>query len=95
MGIFPILLGAVSDFYETRRRIVIPSIIIFTISSIGIAFIKDITGLIILRCLQAIGAGSSMVLGPAIIADLYPVEKRGQAYGKFVFGLIMGPTIGK
>ncbi|KAI7848193.1 major facilitator superfamily domain-containing protein [Circinella umbellata] len=50
-------------------------------------------GLILLRCFQAIGAGSSMVLGPAIISDLYPIEKRGKAYGKFVFGLIMGPTI--
>ncbi|KAG2221157.1 hypothetical protein INT45_007734 [Circinella minor] len=92
-GIFPILWGSISDFYHIRRLIMIISIAIFILSSLGIAVVSNIWVLVILRCCQAIGASPGQVIGSAIITDLYPVETRGRAYGKFFLGMFIGPII--
>ena len=91
MGIAPVWLGAISDFYETRRRIIIPSFILFTGSFIEITLIQNIHGLIVLRCFQATVASTSLVLGPAIITDLYPVENCEKAFGYFTLEYALGP----
>ncbi|KAI7861092.1 major facilitator superfamily domain-containing protein [Circinella umbellata] len=92
-GIFPIIWGSILDFYHIRRLITIISIVIFILSSLGIAVVNNIWALVILRCCQAIGASPGQVIGSAVITDLYPVETRGRAYGKFFLGMFIGPII--
>lgn len=39
------------------------------------------TGLIIMRFLAGIGGSAAMAIAPAIVADLYPIERRSFAMG--------------
>ncbi|KAI7859172.1 major facilitator superfamily domain-containing protein [Circinella umbellata] len=94
MGIAPVFWAAFSDFYNIRRFLLIISMIIFVVSSIGNAVMTNIWGMVVLRCLQAVGASSGQAIGGGVIADMYPVEQRGSAYGKFFLGMIIGPIIG-
>ncbi|KAI9492898.1 major facilitator superfamily domain-containing protein [Zychaea mexicana] len=94
MGISPVFYAAFSDFYHLRRFLLVVSMIIFVVSSIGNAVINNIWGMVVLRCVQACGASAGQALGGGVIADMYPVEQRGSAYGKFFLGMIIGPIIG-
>ncbi|KAI8077513.1 hypothetical protein BDF21DRAFT_463948 [Thamnidium elegans] len=33
-------------------------------------------------------------MGAGYISDLYPIEERGSAFGKYMFGVISGPLLG-
>ncbi|KAI8148439.1 major facilitator superfamily domain-containing protein [Fennellomyces sp. T-0311] len=68
--------------------------LIFIVSSIGNAVINNIWGMVVLRCVQAIGASAGQAIGGGVIADLFPVEQRGSAYGKFFLGMVIGPILG-
>ncbi|KAI8148372.1 major facilitator superfamily domain-containing protein [Fennellomyces sp. T-0311] len=94
MGIAPVFWAAYSDFYMIRRFWLVISMIIFVVSSIGNAVMTDIWGMVVLRCVQAIGASAGQAIGGGVIADLFPVEQRGGAYGKFFLGMIIGPITG-
>ncbi|KAI8148394.1 major facilitator superfamily domain-containing protein [Fennellomyces sp. T-0311] len=94
MGIAPVFWASFSDFYQIRRFWLIVTMIVYVVSSIGSAVIDNIWGMVVLRCVQAIGASAGQSIGGGVIADMYPVEKRGSAYGKFFLGLIVGPIIG-
>ena len=69
--------------------------LIFAISSLGNALVTNIWGMVVLRCVQAIGSSAGGSIGGGVIADLYPIEERGRAYGKFFLGMNIGPILGK
>ncbi|KAI8148527.1 major facilitator superfamily domain-containing protein [Fennellomyces sp. T-0311] len=94
MGIAPVFWASFSDFYMVRRFWMIVSMLIFVVSSLGNALINNIWGMVVLRCVQAIGASSGQSIGGGVIADLYPIEQRGSAYGKFFLGMNIGPILG-
>ncbi|KAI9270768.1 major facilitator superfamily domain-containing protein [Phascolomyces articulosus] len=94
MGIAPVFWAAFSDYYFIRRFLLVISMVIFVASSLGNAFINNIWGMVVLRCVQAIGASSGQAIGGGVIADMFPVEQRGSAYGKFFLGMIIGPIVG-
>ena len=62
--------GALSDAFG-RRRIILISLVVFTLASLGCAFVKSIESLLFFRALQGISAGAGVVIGRAIIRDLY------------------------
>lgn len=68
--------------------------IIFSFASLGSALVGNIGGLIVLRCMQSLGASCGQSVGAGVIADCYPVEQRGAAFGKYFFGVFFGPLIG-
>ncbi|KAK4513839.1 uncharacterized protein ATC70_005845 [Mucor velutinosus] len=68
--------------------------VIFTVTSIGAAFVHNIWALVVVRCIQSIGVACGQSLGTGYIADLYPVEERGTAFGKYMFSAILGPVSG-
>lgn len=35
-----------------------------------------------------------VIVGSGVISDLYPVERRGAAFGKYFFGVFIGPLTG-
>ncbi|KAI9316276.1 major facilitator superfamily domain-containing protein [Dichotomocladium elegans] len=94
MGIAPVFLGAVSDYYEIRRSLFLVTMLVFAISSLGNAFINNIWGMVVLRCVQAVGASCGQSIGAGVIADCYPIEKRGSAFGKYFLGMFLGPLLG-
>jgi multidrug resistance protein len=94
MGIAPVFWAIMSDNWHVRRIILFASMIIFAVSSLGCAFINNIWGLVVLRCVQAVGSSCGQSVGAGVISDCYPVEERGAAFGKFFFGLFFGPLLG-
>ncbi|OAD07841.1 hypothetical protein MUCCIDRAFT_135793 [Mucor lusitanicus CBS 277.49] len=94
LGIAPVTWAAISEHYQVRRFLFLVAMVIFTVTSIGAAFVHNIWALVVVRCIQSIGVACGQSLGAGCIADLYPVEERGAAFGKYMFGAILGPVSG-
>ena len=62
--------GALSDSFG-RRNIIIGSLVMFALASLGCAAAHSVTYLWAFRILQGISAGAGVVIGRAIIRDLY------------------------
>lgn len=83
MAVGQLILGPVSDKVGRKKPLVI-SLIIFTLTSVALIFAPNIHVLITLRAIQGLSAAGSVVLSRAIATDLY----RGRELGTF-FALLM------
>ena len=90
-AIGPLFLGPLSEIYG-RRPVVVLSTWFFNAWVLGSALAPTMSGLIVMRLLAGIGGSAVMTIPPAIIADLYPVEKRGFANSLIVFVQSLGPA---
>jgi EmrB/QacA subfamily drug resistance transporter len=90
------LAGKAGDIFGGKLTFLI-SIAVFTIGSLLGAIAPNIEFLIGARFIQAIGLGSFLPLGTAIVSDQFP-DSRQQAIGLFTsimpIGMIIGPNIG-
>ncbi len=81
-----------------RRWIYVLCVLIFGAGSALCAIAPIFPVFIAGRCVQAVGAGGIIPVASAVIADVFPVERRGMALGIVgsVWGLafIVGPLIG-
>ena len=81
-----------------RKRYFMISIALFTVSSFVCAISSSLGMLIIARVFQGMGGGGLAPVEQSMLADSFPQEKRGQAFGVFgivvIFAPIIGPTIG-
>lgn len=84
-GIFQIPFGVLSDHFG-RRKIITIGLFIFTIGCVISALSESISGMIVGRALQGIGAVGSTII--AMLADLTREEQRSKAMA------ITGMTIG-
>ena len=91
------LLASLSDRHG-RRRIYVACLVLFALGSLIVASSASIHVLLVGRAVQAIGAGGTLPVASAVIADTFPVERRGRALGLIgaVFGLafVLGPLVG-
>ncbi len=62
--------GPLSDAYG-RRRVILWGVAIFTLSSIGCSMANSIEQLLIFRALQGFSTGAGLIVGRAIVRDLY------------------------
>jgi MFS family permease len=74
-GIGPLFLGPLSEMYG-RYPVVIASTWTFNAFMLGCALSPTMSGVIVMRLLAGIGGSGAMVIAPAIVADLYPLEER-------------------
>jgi MFS transporter, DHA1 family, multidrug resistance protein len=63
--------GALSDSVG-RKPVVLASIAVFTLASVGCALSESIAALVFFRALQGMSSGGGMVVSRAIIRDLFP-----------------------
>ncbi len=91
------VLGVLADRFG-RKRILIPSLVLFGIAGGMCAFVRDFDFLLGLRFIQGIGAASLGSLNVTIIGDLYSRNKRTAAMGYNASVLSVGtasyPAIG-
>ncbi|MCF8012162.1 MAG: MFS transporter [Clostridiales bacterium] len=94
---FLLSLGRLGDMFGFRK-IFLGGIALFTASSVLCGTAWSISTLIIFRAIQAVGAGMTMALSPAIITATFPSEERGRALGTMgmivALGLAIGPSLG-
>lgn len=91
------LLASLSDRMG-RRPVYLGCLLMFGAGSLIVATSGSIGILLAGRAVQAIGAGGMLPVATAVVADTFPVERRGRALGLIgaVFGLafVLGPIVG-
>jgi EmrB/QacA subfamily drug resistance transporter len=86
-------MGRIGDIYG-RSKIFNLGFAIFTVGSALCGFSPHIYSLIAFRGLQAVGGAIMQATSGAIIADYFPREKRGRAYGYNSLGFTAGAMLG-
>ncbi|MHA1917501.1 MAG: MFS transporter [Candidatus Ranarchaeia archaeon] len=89
--------GAISDKYG-RLPVMIPTLIIFGLSGLGIFFVTNFNSFIILRVFQGIANAGYIVFAAVLAGDLYSGPKLKSAMGAITaaggVGMIIGLNIG-
>jgi DHA2 family multidrug resistance protein len=77
-----------------RKRFFMSCIVLFTLSSLLCGTAPSLALLIVFRIMQGVGGGGLQPMAQAILADTFPPERRGLAFGLYGITAIMGPTLG-
>ncbi len=77
-----------------RKRFLITSMIIFTISSFLCGASTSLLMILMARLIQGAGGGALQPLSQAILTESFPPEKRGMAMGLFGLGVVVAPVLG-
>ena len=89
--------GAISDAYG-RRRLTIISLSIFVVASLGCALAVNVQLLMFFRALQGATAGTGMIVGRAVVRDLFegPAAQRLMSHVATIFTIapVMAPVVG-
>ncbi len=72
--------GLLSDRYG-RKRVLVPSILVFATAGHACAYAVDFTDLIVLRALQGAGAASLSAINITLIGDMYDGNERATVTG--------------
>ncbi len=87
-----LVLGPLSDRFG-RRPVVLAGLALTAITSFAAIAASSITGLIIARSLQALGASTGLVVGRAIIRDLYHRDRAASMIASVTMAVIIAPMI--
>ncbi len=77
-----------------RKRFYMLCVLLFTGSSFLCGIAPSLPILILARVLQGAGGGGLQPSEQAILADTFPVEKRGQAFALYGMAVVVAPAIG-
>jgi EmrB/QacA subfamily drug resistance transporter len=85
--------GRLGDMFG-RVRMYEAGFAVFVVGSLACALAWNEASIIIFRILQGVGGALIVANSGAVIADLYPRERRGRAYGFTAVGWTMGAVLG-
>jgi MFS transporter, DHA2 family, multidrug resistance protein len=77
-----------------RKRFYMTCVTLFTVSSFLCGIAPTLPWLILARILQGAGGGGLQPSEQAILADTFPVQKRGQAFAVYGMAVVLAPAIG-
>ncbi|WP_212005180.1 MFS transporter [Chitinophaga sp. HK235] len=89
-GLFTLFYAPLSDRLG-RFKVIILSLLLFTVLTLATTIVGDINQMILLRLLTGMGAAGVAPTTISWISDTYPYERRGHALGIF-FGCMAGGT---
>jgi multidrug resistance protein len=89
----PLFLAPLSEIYG-RKPVIIISSWLFNFFLLGCSFVQNMPGLIVLRFLAGTAGSAVMNLAPAIVADIYPIERRSFAMGIVLIVQSVSPAAG-
>ncbi|AOY68803.1 multidrug effflux MFS transporter [Xanthomonas euvesicatoria pv. euvesicatoria] len=96
-GLMSIAHGPLSDAWG-RKRVILGGLALFVAGSIGCALSQDLPTLLAFRALQGLSAGVGMIVGRAVIRDLFhgPDAQRLMSQVSMIFGIApaIAPIIG-
>jgi MFS transporter, DHA1 family, multidrug resistance protein len=87
-----LLLGPLSDRFG-RRPVVLAGLAIAVVASLAAIATASINALIVARVVQAVGASTGIVMGRAIIRDLYERERAASMIGLVTTAMVIAPMI--
>ncbi|ESW59777.1 MAG: multidrug MFS transporter, partial [Rhodobacter sp. CACIA14H1] len=91
-AIMQILIGPISDRFG-RRKVLLGSLGIFLIATVGTLIAPDATTFLVFRMAQAVIA-SGMVLSRAVVRDIVPDAQAASMIGYVTMGMSIVPMIG-
>jgi len=77
-----------------RKRFYMTCVALFTACSVLCGFAPSLPLLVFFRVLQGVGGGGLAPSEQAILADTFPVSKRGQAFALYGMAVVVAPAIG-
>src|SRR5215213_875309 len=77
-----------------RKRLLLVSVVGFTIASVLCASSVSLTEMVVFRALQGVSGAFIVPLAQATLFDINPREKHGQAMALFGGGVMIGPILG-
>ena len=77
-----------------RKRYLLFSISLFTISSFLCGIAWNIQSLVVFRVIQGVGGGGLQPVSQAILLETFPRQEHGTAMAIFGMGIMFGPIIG-
>ncbi len=96
-GLMSLAHGPLSDAFG-RRRVILGGLVLFIAASIGCALSRDLGTLLVFRALQGVTAGVGVIVGRAVIRDLYhgADAQRLMSQVSMIFGIApaIAPIIG-
>jgi DHA1 family bicyclomycin/chloramphenicol resistance-like MFS transporter len=84
--------GALSDSLG-RRPVVLAAMVVFTIASVGCALSPSIGWLLFWRTVQGLSAGGGMVIGRAVIRDLFPPAQAQRVMSQVTIFFGVAPAV--
>ncbi len=85
--------GALADRFH-RPRLVAAGISLWSLATVGAAFVGDFTGLLAMRTLVGVGEAAYASLGPAILSDCYAESDRARSFTWFYMAIPVGSALG-
>ncbi len=92
-GLAQLVVGPLSDKYG-RRYVVLAGVAVYALASMVCAASPGIYGLIAARFAQALGCCTAVVIGRAIVRDVYPPEQSVKVIAKASSWLALAPLTG-
>jgi DHA1 family bicyclomycin/chloramphenicol resistance-like MFS transporter len=92
MAVSQLVLGALSDRFG-RRPVMLAGFVLTVIASFAALAVTSIGGLIATRILQAFGATTGVVIGRAVIRDLYDRDRAASMIGWVTMAMLVAPMI--
>jgi DHA2 family multidrug resistance protein len=77
-----------------RKKYLMGSVILFTLSSILCGLSMTLPEIIVFRIIQGIGGGGLQPMSQAILLETFPPRERGMAMAIFGMGIVLGPVLG-
>ncbi|QYM78902.1 DHA2 family efflux MFS transporter permease subunit [Horticoccus luteus] len=77
-----------------RKRFYLSCVALFGVSSFLCGLAPSLGMLVFFRVLQGIGGGGLAPTEQSILADMFPPEKRGQAFALYGIAVVVAPTLG-
>ncbi|WP_306581612.1 multidrug effflux MFS transporter [Dokdonella sp.] len=96
-ALMSLLHGPLSDALG-RRRVIIAGVIVFALASLGCAMARTLETLLLFRALQGMSAGAGIIVGRAVIRDVFDgaEAQRLMASVSMIFGIApaLAPIVG-
>ena len=84
--------GALSDSFG-RKPVIVVALAVFTLASVGAALASSVHALILWRMLQGVSTGAGIVVGRAMIRDLYQEEDAQRLMSMVTLFFALAPVI--
>jgi len=92
LSIGQLILGPLTDHYG-RKKLLILGMIIYCFASFSCALVSNYSQFLILRFMQALGACSGLIIGRAIVGDLFDAKKSAEIFSTIFPFVGMSPAI--